>query len=196
MALGGWAWGAVAEAWGLPAAFEGAAALMIVGIGVMWTTGMPGLGAEHRPARVDEDGPVAPPTDPGDNAILVLIEYRVAEGDAFAFLRAMNGKRRIRLRDGARRWSLSQDAFERERWIEQYVSGSWSDYHRQRFRPTLADGAVEKQVLGFHRGDGPPQVRRLVFRRSARACADGFAGNAEADAGSVSFFGQSLRSGR
>src|SRR3977135_4250943 len=54
--------------------------------------------------------------------VVVTVEYRIAVEDAEAFRLAMRELRRIRRRDGAKRWSLMQDMAAPEIWIERYHS--------------------------------------------------------------------------
>src|SRR3954471_19310121 len=76
----------------------------------------------------------------------------------------MQEGRRIRRRDGARRWRLLQDVAEPELWVERFQSPTWLDHLRQHHRVTVANRAVEERALGFHAGSGRPQVRHILER--------------------------------
>lgn len=98
--------------------------------------------------------------------VVVTVEYRIAPEDADSFRLAMHELRRIRRRDGARRWSLMQDMEAPEIWIERYHSPNWVEHLRRHHRFTVADREIERRVLDFHNGDEPPRVRHLIERRT------------------------------
>ena len=96
--------------------------------------------------------------------IVVTVEYRISATDTDSFLAEMRELRRIRRRDGARRWTLMQDTEDRGAWIERYHSPNWIEHLRRHHRLTVADRETERRVLAFHRGDSPPRVRHLLER--------------------------------
>ena len=98
--------------------------------------------------------------------VVVTVEYRIAPEDAEAFRLAMRELRRIRRRDGAKRWSLMQDMAAPEIWIERYHSPNWVEHLRRHHRFTVSDREIERKVLDFHQGDEPPRVRHLIERRT------------------------------
>jgi MFS family permease len=98
--------------------------------------------------------------------VVVTVEYRIAVEDAEAFRLAMRELRRIRRRDGAKRWSLMQDMAAPEIWIERYHSPNWVEHLRRHHRFTVSDREIERKVLDFHQGDEPPRVRHLIERRT------------------------------
>lgn len=113
--------------------------------------------SEHRAQldRLIDTGPV-----------VVTVEYRIAPEDTEAFRLAMRELRRIRRRDGAKRWSLMQDMAAPEIWIERYHSPNWVEHLRRHHRFTVSDREIERKVLDFHRADEPPRVRHLIERRT------------------------------
>lgn len=98
--------------------------------------------------------------------VVVTVEYRIAVDDAEAFRLAMRELRRIRRRDGAKRWSLMQDMEAPEIWIERYHSPNWVEHLRRHHRFTVSDREIERKVLDFHTGNGAPSVRHLIERRT------------------------------
>jgi hypothetical protein len=76
----------------------------------------------------------------------------------------MHELRRIRRRDGARRWTLLQDVAEPDIWIERFQTPSWVENLRHHTRFTIADRDVERRVLQFHRGSTAPQIRHFLER--------------------------------
>jgi MFS family permease len=113
------------------------------------------MSAEHATdlERLSDSGP-----------IVVTIEYRIAGADTDRFLAEMRELRRIRRRDGARRWTLMQDTANAEAWVERYHSPNWIEHLRRHHRLTVADQETERRVLAFHKGEGPPEVRHLFER--------------------------------
>jgi MFS family permease len=113
--------------------------------------------SEHRAQldRLIDSGPV-----------VVTVEYRIAVDDAEPFRLAMRELRRVRRRDGAKRWSLMQDMEAPEIWIERYHSPNWVEHLRRQHRFTVADREIERRALDFHQGEGPPRVRHLIERRT------------------------------
>lgn len=99
--------------------------------------------------------------------VVISIEFRIAEEDVLEFLAAMGDRRRIRRRDGARRWTLLRDLVEPELWIERFESPTWLDYVRQSQRATHDDAVVWDRVNRLHRGPGKPRVRRLIERQTS-----------------------------
>jgi hypothetical protein len=98
--------------------------------------------------------------------VVVTVEYRIAVEEAEAFRIAMRELRRIRRRDGAKRWSLMQDMAAPEIWIERYHSPNWVEHLRRHHRFTVSDREVEKRVLDFHQGGEAPLIRHLIERRT------------------------------
>jgi len=98
--------------------------------------------------------------------VVVTVEYRIAVEDAEPFRIAMRELRRIRRRDGAKRWSLMQDMAAPEIWIERYHSPNWVEHLRRHHRFTVSDREIERKALDFHQGPEPPHVRHLIERRT------------------------------
>src|SRR5207244_2070814 len=101
---------------------------------------------------------------PESGRVIVTVEYRVAERDQAEFARAMQEVRRIRRRDGARRWMLMQDMGDPEIWLERFHSPSWVEHLRRYHRFTVSDQEIERRAIAFHRGEGPPRIRHLLER--------------------------------
>jgi hypothetical protein len=74
----------------------------------------------------------------------------------------MRESRRIRLRNGALSWELFRDPVDPRRWVEYFTSPSWIEFQRQQERLSAYDIAVRDRKWGFHVGESPPLVTRLV----------------------------------
>ena len=168
LSLGSWLSGVVAHHFGLGVCLASSGALMAVSVllGRKLPLRQPeGLNldpsrtwsSENRAQldRLIDTGPV-----------VVTVEYRIAVEDAEAFRLAMRELRRIRRRDGAKRWSLMQDMAAPDIWIERYHSPNWVEHLRRHHRFTVSDREIERKVLDFHQGDAPPHVRHLIERRT------------------------------
>jgi quinol monooxygenase YgiN len=91
-----------------------------------------------------------------------VVEHDIAPEDTEAFVTAMQLVRRIRLRDGAFRWSLFQDTSHPTRWLETVLVESWNEYLRQHARGTQADHEIEARVRSFHRGPDDPRMAHYI----------------------------------
>lgn len=165
LAVGSWMWGEVAADRSLTFALvaSGIALCLAVLIGV--SAPLP----QHEKLNLAPLRPAPqelPRMDLGQESgpVVVTIEYRIEPEDYVEFANAMQELRRIRRRDGGRRWSLMQDMEEPDRWLERFHSASWIDHLRHYHRFTVADEEIERRVLAFHRGPAPPKIRHLLER--------------------------------
>lgn len=156
-------WGAIATRWGVPAALLLAAAGGLLAMFVTWRLtlgGEDGL-ARSAPAalmRIPGHADIAPERGP----VAVHVEYRIAPGDAAAFVVAAQGMERIRRRDGALSWGLFEDPDSPGRYVETFVVESWAEHMRQHHRGTAGDAPLFERVRALHRGAGPPRVTHWI----------------------------------
>lgn len=164
LALGAWGWGVVADRYGLSAGLVASALALLASAALGQIFPMPAALApdlELFPVRTT-DPESGIDLDPTSGPVVVSVEYRIAAGDLAAFLSAARRLRRMRRRNGARRWALLQDAADPEVWVERFETPTWLDRLRVRHRMTIADREIEAGVLAFHRGAGPPATRHLL----------------------------------
>jgi MFS family permease len=164
--IGSWLWGVFADHLGLVLTFALAGTLLSASalLGLKLPLPQP-EGLNLDPSESSLAGQGMPATSNGPflpGPVVVTVEYRITPRDAAAFRIAMAELRRIRRRDGARRWTLMQDAADPEAWIERFHSASWLEHLRRHHRFTVADHEIERRVLAFHRGERPPQIRHLL----------------------------------
>lgn len=165
MALGSWIWGLLADAQGIAVALATAACVLLAGAAIGLRLPLPVKpSANLDPANRWKEPNVLLDLQGRSGPVNVLIEYVIRERDTEAFLEAMNDRRRIRRRDGARQWELLRDTEHPERWMESYHVPTWDEYHRHIDRRTLADAGVDERIRALHSGDGPPRVNRMVVR--------------------------------
>lgn len=158
IALGSWIWGALAERHGLEVAFLGAALCLLLGglVGLRWPLAAEVAGNHD---LFDVDAPQRPAGLGGQDGPLVLsVRYAIAEQDTGAFLDAMAERRRIRQRNGARRWRLVQDLRDPTTWTESYVFATWAAYVRHNLRTTHADKEITRSLHALQLGGAPPEV--------------------------------------
>jgi quinol monooxygenase YgiN len=115
------------------------------------------------PHRLEPHSPQ--PIHPDEGPILTVLDYLVPEARKEAFQKAMREVRRIRIRDGAVRWSLFQDLTSPEpglfRFSESFLSSSWGEHLRQHHRATVEDRAVFRRAYGLS-AEGRPRIRHMV----------------------------------
>jgi len=168
LALGSWMSGQVAKNFGLVTCLMGAGLIMAVSalLGRKLPLRQP-EGLNLDPSRTwtqESRAQLDRLIDTGP--VVVTVEYRIAPQKAEQFRVAMRELRRIRRRDGAKRWSLMQDMAAPEIWIERYHSPNWVEHLRRHHRFTVADREIERKVLDFHEGEQPPRTRHLIERRT------------------------------
>lgn len=165
MALGAWLWGLQAETYGVERALLIAAGLMLVGAVVGLRFPMPALKALNLdPLNRWQQPSLALDLKPQSGPIFIVIEYMVTDENLPAFMEAMNDRRRIRMRDGARQWELMRDLENPHLWRETYHAPTWVEYVRHNQRATHEDAVVGETLRALHSGDGPPKVQRMIVR--------------------------------
>ncbi|WP_299840573.1 MFS transporter [uncultured Jannaschia sp.] len=172
MTAGAWTCGAIAEAHGVTAALLSAAAVQAAGglLGLM--VPLPGTGDEDLdPLGRWQEPETTIPLRHTSGPIVITIEHRIRETDVPAFVRVMNERRRICLRDGARRWTLLRDLADPELWIERYHVPTWLEYVRDTQRRTKADLENFDLVRALHIDNHPPRVHRMIERPVGSASA-------------------------
>jgi MFS family permease len=167
MSLGSFVWGFVAEHVSNSTALLAASATMLVGLPL--TRRFPllrGAPPDMSPHMLNRPAPeVTVEPHPGDGPVLVTVDYQILPEDYDAFTRAIHAMRDVRMRDGAIRWGIFQNAANRDRFVETFVVESWVEYLRQRERLTASDKIVRDKVWSFHRGETLPQISYMIYAR-------------------------------
>ena len=167
MALGGVIWGFIAEHVSTPksllCASAGLALTLPLSLRFHVLRGVqPDLSPHLHPLpapklaqeREDDEGPVR-----------VSIDYHIDPLDYAAFTKAIHQLRDVRLRDGAIRWGVYQDASDPGHLNETFVTESWLEYLRQRERFTASDRGIRDLVWSFHRGKEPPRISHMFYAK-------------------------------
>ena len=101
--------------------------------------------------------------------VRVSIDYRIDPQDYAAFTHAIHQLRDVRLRDGAIRWGVYQDAADPGHLNETFVTESWLEYLRQRERFTASDLQIRDRVWSFHQGPEPPRISHMFYAKEVTA---------------------------
>ena len=171
MAIGSWVWGSIADTSGPEAALQIAALVMAAGaaVGLIKSIALPALESLNLdPINRWKEPALELDITPRSGPVKIVIEYIINEKDTPTFLAMMGERRRIRKRDGARRWSLMRDLEHPERWMESYHLPTWLEYVRYNQRMTHADALVSDEIRRLHAGEHPPKVHRMIERPTGR----------------------------
>ncbi len=165
MTLGAGIFGWLAEMSGIETALLSAAALQGLSGLFGLVRAVPGSGQDDlSPLNRWREPETAVPVDARTGPIVVTVEHRIAAENVPAFLEAMNERRRITMRDGARRWTLLRDLAEADLWIERFHAPTWLEYVRDASRRTQADLANFERIRALHIDEHEPRVHRMIER--------------------------------
>jgi MFS family permease len=163
LAAGSAVWGFVAARAGVSAALLFAAIGLVIGPVATWRYRLadsenlslaPSLHWPEPVVLIDAEATEGP--------AVTLVEYRIDPNTAEEFLQAMKEMKRIRQRDGAIRWNLLRDTADPERYIESFVTESWTEHLRQHERVTAEDREAEQRAQAFHLGPQSPRITHLI----------------------------------
>ncbi|AVO37287.1 MFS transporter [Pukyongiella litopenaei] len=167
MAGGSWLWGAIAESAGLGSALLIAGALLLCGALVGLIAPLPDSSDLNLdPLNRFSEPPLQLDITPRSGPIMIMIDYRIDQGDVPRFLDLMNQHRRVRIRDGAQQWALLRDLEDPDLWTESYHVPTWVEYIRHHERRTQADFGVFEEISKLHKGTRPLRVHRLIERQT------------------------------
>ena len=178
MVIGSWVWGLTAQAYGLQTALIISAATVILGALAGYKLPLPEFGRLNLdPLNEFIEPTLAVQLKPQTGPIMITIDFDIGEADIPAFLETMRLRRRIRIRDGARRWSLLRDLEEPNIWTEKFYVATWVEYIRHNQRSTISDSGVDATLNKLHKGETPPHVRRMIERQTVPKKADPYIEN-------------------
>ncbi|RWX76582.1 MFS transporter [Neorhizobium lilium] len=167
IAAGSWLWGSLAEDYGVATSLMLASLAMVLGSLVGLKFSLPSL----ETLNLDPVGTFREPSlrldlQPRSGPIVLLIDYTIREENVSEFLSLMSERRRIRIRDGARQWSLMRDLENPDVWTETYHTATWADYVRHNQRRTQADSETWQRIRELHEGPEGPRVHRMIERQA------------------------------
>ncbi len=167
MAAGSWIWGLCADALGPDGALALAGATMLLCALVGFRLPLPQFNSRDlNPLDTFNEPVLRLDLRPRSGPIMVMIDYQIDQQDITRFLALMAERRHIRIRDGARQWSLLRDLEHPDVWTEAYHVPTWIDYLRHNQRRTKADAQNIELIRALHRGESPPVVRRMIERQT------------------------------
>ncbi|RXH24780.1 MFS transporter [Bradyrhizobium zhanjiangense] len=164
MAFGSWGWGRLTDASGVETALLVSAGLMLFSPLLGLWLRMPRMSSRDEAVDVLADPEVRLPLNDRSGPLVVEIEYRVLQANAYAFHNTMQQVQLSRQRNGAYGWSIARNIADPELWTERYHCPTWLDYLRHRNRRTQSDRNLDQQVEAFHIGPEPVRVRRMLER--------------------------------
>jgi MFS family permease len=167
MALGGVIWGFIAEhvstSKSLLCASAGLALTLPLSLRFHVLRGVqPDLSPHRHPLPAPK---LASEREDNEGPVRVSIDYSIDPRDYAAFTKAIHRLRDVRLRDGAIRWGVYQDASDPGHLNETFVTESWLEYLRQRERFTASDRGIRDLVWSFHRGKEPPRISHMFYAK-------------------------------
>jgi len=167
MALGSWLWGGFAESHGSSTSLAIAGVMLLAGGAVGFFYQLPEVGGDE----LDPLGRFREPELRLDlktrsGPIMVMVDYEIDQKDVPRFLSLMADRRRIRIRDGARQWSLLRDLENPDIWTETYHVATWIEYVRHNERRTKGDAEVTEKLRELHKGEGAIRVHRMIERQT------------------------------
>lgn len=166
IAAGSAIWGVLAEMWSLSAALYCASgAMLTAGFLMRLLPFDPPIQSDLEPHNKDavED---TKPLDLMVGPVVIEVEYEIDRDNVAEFMEVIFDLRRIRVRDGARRWRLTQDIENNALWVEQFESPTWAAYLQRVSRRLVGDIPVHNALVRLCR---KPPTWRQRLERTARA---------------------------
>ncbi|MDE1764267.1 MAG: MFS transporter [Thaumarchaeota archaeon] len=164
VAFGSIIWGIVAEVWGIPMALLAAACGLVIGLifsirfKLTPQTDVDLTPSMHWPVpKIEIDI-----EEHEEGSVLVEIEYLIDVSRSHEFESVMHEIRSLRLRDGAINWGLYHDVENPSRYVESWLSESWTEHLRQHERITKSDVIIEDKARSFHIGKDPIRISHLI----------------------------------
>lgn len=159
--LGAFAWGLVADRFGLITTFLVAAGLMIAGAASVRFWPLVDTEGMDRRTLVRPDPVVAFQAEAEAGPVVVHTTYSVSPEHEEDFMSAMRLVRRSRLRTGATQWGLFRNGENPQQFEELYVVMSWDEHLRQhRERMTATDHGFEEAAEAL--ADSPSKTVHLL----------------------------------
>jgi MFS family permease len=167
MALGGVIWGSIAEHLSTPKSLLCASAGLAITIPLSLRFHvLRGVQPDFSPHRYTLPAPkLTSEREDSEGPVRVSIDYYIDARDYAAFTKAIHQLRDVRLRNGAIRWGVYQDASDPGHINETFVTESWLEYLRERERFTASDRQILDRVWSFHRSKEPPRISHMFYAK-------------------------------
>ncbi|UXM94931.1 MFS transporter [Bartonella sp. HY329] len=167
MAVGSWLWGNIADHYGTMIALIICGLFLLLGAiaGVRFAIHEIG-DIDLAPSNLFREPELRLDLKARSGPIMIMIDYNISEENEEAFLIAMEERRRIRLRDGARHWTLMRDLENPELWTESYHMPTWVDYLRHNQRRIKSDVEIIEVLSKLNKNGERPKVHRMIERQA------------------------------
>jgi predicted MFS family arabinose efflux permease/quinol monooxygenase YgiN len=153
LSLGSAIWGEVASRAGLPLALFAAAAGGVLTIPLTWRWKLQtGAAIDFTPSMHWPEPVTIAEVEPDRGPVLTLVEYRIDPQHREAFLEAMGPYARVFRRNGAYDFAVFEDPAEEGRFVETFMTDSWSEHLRLHQRVTITDRKSEEAVRRWNIG--------------------------------------------
>ena len=154
LSLGSAIWGEVASRLGLPLALYTAAAGAVLAIPLTWRWKLQtGAAIDFTPSMHWPEPITIADVEHDRGPVLTLVEYRIDPKHREAFLEAMGPYARVVRRNGAYDFAVFEDPAEEGRFVETFMSDSWSEHLRLHQRITITDRKSEEAVRRWNIGE-------------------------------------------
>ena len=154
LSLGSALWGEVASLVSLPFALYAAAAGAVLVIPLTWRWKLQtGAAVDFTPSMHWPEPITTSDVEPDQGPVLTLVEYRIDPQHRQAFLEAMGPYARVVRRNGAYDFAVYEDPAEAGRYVETFMSDSWSEHLRLHQRVTITDRKAEERVRRWNIGE-------------------------------------------
>jgi quinol monooxygenase YgiN len=154
LSLGSAVWGEVASLAGLPLALYAAAAGAVLAIPLTWRWKLQtGAAIDFTPSMHWPEPITIADVEPDRGPVLTLVEYRIDPQHREAFLKAMGPYARVFRRNGAYDFHVFEDPAEEGRFVETFMTDSWSEHLRLHGRVTVTDRESETRVRRWNIGE-------------------------------------------
>lgn len=168
LACGSVIWGALAQHVSTSASLAAAAACLLGTI--LLGRGLHLANASVLPSLSPLPSSDEPPLEPfgvgldlSSGPVRLHIDYDVLEENRDHFVEAIYEMKEIRLRNGAIRWGVFQDAADPSRLSETFIMESWLDYLRQQERLTAVDALLIKRIADLDSRRSSPPARATIY---------------------------------
>jgi MFS family permease len=154
LSLGSAIWGEVASLQGLSLALYAAAAGAVLAIPLTWRWKLQtGAAIDFTPSMHWPEPVTIADVEPDRGPVLTLVEYRIDPKHRETFLEAMGPYARVLRRNGAYDFAVFEDPAKEGRFVETFMTDSWSEHLRLHQRVTITDRKSEEAVRRWNIGE-------------------------------------------
>jgi MFS family permease len=162
MAAGSLLWGLIAQEIGVAATLlAGGIGLLVISL-LFHRIRLPEGEADLQPSNHWPEPLLNTPVENDRGPVMIQVEYRVRLEDRPQFLRTLQRLSRVRRRDGAYAWGLTEHTADPQCVMEWFMVESWAEHLRQHQRVSHADADLQLEALQFHIGPEKPLVHHFL----------------------------------